>query len=176
MIAILWVSTAIRWPSPTAAALNTFIGGFSKLFLAGVNPARWSRPSPRGVVIPELTFVIFQLTFAAITPALIIGAIAERTKFSAVLFFIVLWFTFSYLPMAHMVWWWAGPEFAATHTADETIGISGLIWGFGALDFAGGTVVHINAGVAGLVAAIMRRPARRLPARRTWRRTTWSSP
>ena len=98
---------------------------------------------------------MFQLTFAAITPALIIGAVAERTKFSAILFFIVLWFTFSYLPMAHMVWWWAGPEFAATHTADETISISGLIWGFGALDFAGGTVVHINAGVAGLVAAIM---------------------
>ncbi len=71
------------------------------------------------------------------------------------LFFIVLWFTFSYLPMAHMVWWWAGPEFAATHTADETVAISGLIWGFGALDFAGGTVVHINAGVAGLVAAII---------------------
>ena len=91
-----------------------------------------------GVVIPELTFVMFQLTFAAITPALIIGAIAERIKFGSVMLFIVLWFTFSYLPLAHMVW--AG---------------GGLLFEMGALDFAGGTVVHINAGIAGLVAAII---------------------
>ena len=155
LIAILWVVYGYSLAFTDGGGLNTFVGGFSKLFLAGVNPGTVVETFSRGVVIPELTFVVFQLTFAAITPALIIGAIAERTKFSAVLFFIVLWFTFSYLPMAHMVWWWAGPEFAATHTADETIAISGLIWGFGALDFAGGTVVHINAGVAGLVAAIM---------------------
>jgi len=155
LISILWVVYGYSLAFTDGGGLNTFVGGFSKLFLAGVNPGTVVETFSRGVVIPELTFVIFQLTFAAITPALIIGAIAERTKFSAILFFIVLWFTFSYLPMAHMVWWWAGPEFAATHTADETIGISGLIWGFGALDFAGGTVVHINAGIAGLVAAIM---------------------
>jgi Amt family ammonium transporter len=155
LISILWVVYGYSLAFTDGGGMNTFVGGFSKLFLAGVNPGTVVETFSRGVVIPELTFVIFQLTFAAITPALIIGAIAERTKFSAVLFFIVLWFTFSYLPMAHMVWWWAGPEFAATHTADETIAISGLIWGFGALDFAGGTVVHINAGVAGLVAAIM---------------------
>jgi Amt family ammonium transporter len=154
LISILWVVYGYSLAFTDGGGLNTYIGGFSKLFLAGVTPSTVVETFSRGVVIPELTFVIFQLTFAAITPALIIGAIAERTKFSAVLFFIVLWFTFSYLPIAHMVWWWAGPEFAATHTADETVGISGLIWGFGALDFAGGTVVHINAGVAGLVAAI----------------------
>ncbi len=155
LISVLWVVYGYSLAFTDGGGLNTFIGGFSKLFLAGVNPGTVVETFSRGVVIPELTFVIFQLTFAAITPALIIGAIAERTKFSAILFFIVLWFTFSYLPMAHMVWWWAGPEFAATHTAEETIAISGLIWGFGALDFAGGTVVHINAGIAGLVAAIM---------------------
>jgi Amt family ammonium transporter len=155
VIAILWVVYGYSLAFSDGGSLNTFYGGFSKAFLIGVNPSTVVETFSRGVVIPELTFVIFQLTFAAITPALIIGAVAERTKFSAILLFIVLWFTFSYLPIAHMVWWWAGPEFAATHTADETIAISGLIWGFGALDFAGGTVVHINAGVAGLVAAII---------------------
>jgi Amt family ammonium transporter len=155
VITILWVVYGYSLAFTDGGGLNTFVGGFSKLFLAGVNTGTTVETFSRGVVIPELSFVIFQMTFAAITPALIIGAIAERTKFSAVLLFIVLWFTFSYLPIAHMVWWWAGPEFAATHTADETVAISGLIWGFGALDFAGGTVVHINAGIAGLVAAII---------------------
>ena len=117
---------------------GAYIGGFDKLFLTGVTPESTAATFSVGVVIPELTFVVFQLTFAAITPALIIGAIAERIKFGSVMLFIVLWFTFSYLPLAHMVW--AG---------------GGLLFEMGALDFAGGTVVHINAGVAGLVAAII---------------------
>jgi len=117
---------------------GAYIGGFDKLFLAGVTPDSTAATFSEGVVIPELAFVVFQLTFAAITPALIIGAIAERMKFGSVMLFLVLWFTFSYVPMAHMVW--AG---------------GGLIFEMGALDFAGGTVVHINAGVAGLVAAIV---------------------
>ncbi len=110
----------------------------------------------KGVYIPEFTWFIFQLTFAAITPCLIVGAFAERIKFSAVLLFVMLWFTFAYLPMAHMVWWWAGPDAytdaAAGAAAAET---AGFLFQKGALDFAGGTVVHINAGIAGLVGALM---------------------
>lgn len=101
-------------------------------------------------------FVAFQLTFAAITPALIIGAFAERMKFSAILAFMVLWFTFSYLPMAHMVWYWDGPDAITDAKSLETVlANAGWLWAKGALDFAGGTVVHINAGVAGLVGAVM---------------------
>ena len=119
-----------------------------KLFLAGVDVRpRRPRPSRKGVVIPELVFVVFQMTFACITPALIVGAFAERIKFSAVMLFVVLWVTFVYFPIAHMVWFWGGPSAASDPT--------GLIFGFGAIDFAGGTVVHINAGIAGLVGAIM---------------------
>ena len=99
------------------------------------------------MAIPELTFVVFQMTFACITPALIVGAFAERVKFSAVVLFVILWVTFVYFPIAHMVWFWGGPSFASDPT--------GLIFGFGAIDFAGGTVVHINAGIAGLVGALM---------------------
>ena len=110
----------------------------------------------KGVYLPEFTWFIFQLTFAAITPALIVGAFAERIKFGAVLLFVTLWFTFAYLPMAHMVWWWAGPDAytdaAAGAAAAET---AGFLFQKGALDFAGGTVVHINAGIAGLVGALM---------------------
>src|SRR3712207_2304833 len=95
------------------------------------------------------------MTFACITPALIVGAFAERIRFSALLLFCVLWVTVIYFPMAHMVWWWPGPEFAATNPAEVTVAGAGLLWGFGALDFAGGTVVHINAGIAGLVGALL---------------------
>ena len=156
LISILWVvygySLAFTGAGKAedVTALTPFIGSLDKLFLAGITPDSVVETFTKGVVIPELTFVIFQLTFAAITPALIIGAIAERIKFSAVLVFLVLWFNFSYLPMAHMVWWWGGPS-----AADAP---SGLLFGWGALDFAGGTVVHINAGVAGLVAAIVLGP------------------
>jgi Amt family ammonium transporter len=150
MIAILWVvygySLAFSGPA-VASGLSPFIGDFSKFFLNNVTPSSVVETFTAGVFIPELTFVIFQLTFAAITPALIIGAVAERMKFGAVMLFLALWFTFSYLPIAHMVWWWGGPS-APTNA-------SGFLFGLGALDFAGGTVVHINAGVAGLVAAIV---------------------
>ena len=110
----------------------------------------------KGVVIPEFVFVAFQGTFAAITCGLIIGAFAERAKFTAVLAFIVIWFTFAYLPMAHMVWFWTGPDAIkdAATLATETAK-AGFLFQKGALDFAGGTVVHINAAVAGLVGAYM---------------------
>ena len=140
---------------------NAFIGGFDRLFMKGIwdnaagtfaNAATFSK----GVVIPEISFAAFQATFAGITCALIVGAFAERIKFSAVLLFMVLWFTFSYLPVAHMVWFWMGPDaYTAKEVADAMTGKAGQIWQWGALDFAGGTVVHINAAVAGLVGAFM---------------------
>ncbi len=140
---------------------GAFIGGFDRLFMKGIwdnaagtfaNAATFSK----GVVIPEITFAAFQATFAGITCALIVGAFAERIKFSAVLLFMVLWFTFSYLPIAHMVWFWMGPDaYTSKEVADAMTGKAGQIWQWGALDFAGGTVVHINAAVAGLVGAFM---------------------
>ncbi len=140
---------------------NAFIGGFDRLFMKGIwdnaagtfaNAATFSK----GVVIPEISFAAFQATFAGITCALIVGAFAERVKFSAVLLFMVLWFTFSYLPVAHMVWFWMGPDaYTGKEVADAMTGKAGQIWQWGALDFAGGTVVHINAAVAGLVGAFM---------------------
>jgi len=126
-----------------------FIGGFSKLFLQGVDATTLAATFSNGVYIPEYAFVVFQMTFACITPALIIGAFAERVKFSGVIVFVVLWLTVIYFPIAHMVWYWAGPDFLKDAPTDY-----GLIWGWGGLDFAGGTVVHINAGIAGLVGAI----------------------
>ena len=153
MIALLWVvygySLAFTGAATAeeATALTPFIGGLSKAFLFGVGPSSVAETFTQGVYIPELAFVIFQLTFAAITPALIVGAVAERMRFGSVMLFLALWFTFSYLPIAHMVWWWGGPS-----AADAP---SGYLFGLGALDFAGGTVVHINAGIAGLVAALI---------------------
>ncbi|RVB73876.1 MULTISPECIES: ammonium transporter [unclassified Mesorhizobium] len=126
---------------------NAFIGGLSKMFLAGVDVTTLSETFTKGVAIPELVFVIFQMSFACITPALIVGAFAERIKFSAVILFTILWVTFVYFPIAHMVWFWGGPSAYSDP--------SGLIFSFGAIDFAGGTVVHINAGIAGLVGALM---------------------
>ncbi len=140
---------------------NAFVGGFDRLFMKGVwdnaagtfaNAATFSK----GVYIPEIVFAAFQATFAGITGALIVGAFAERMKFSAVLAFMVLWFTFSYAPIAHMVWFWMGPDaYSAATVVDEMNGKAGYLWAMGALDFAGGTVVHINAAVAGLVGAFM---------------------
>ncbi|MHB1358574.1 MAG: ammonium transporter [Rhodocyclaceae bacterium] len=153
LISVLWVvygySLAFTGGSP-------FIGGFDKLFLSGVTVESIAATFSKGVYIPELTFVVFQATFAAITTALIVGAFAERMKFSAVLLFSVLWFTFSYLPMAHMVWYWDGPD-AITDAAalEKVVAGAGFLWAKGALDFAGGTVVHINAAVAGLVGAFL---------------------
>ncbi|MDO8279642.1 MAG: ammonium transporter [Burkholderiaceae bacterium] len=151
MIYVLWI---IYGYSLAFTGGNPFIGSFDKLFLKGVTPDSVGATFSKGVVIPELTFVAFQATFAAITCALIVGSFAERIKFSAVLLFCALWFTFSYLPMAHMVWYWDGPD-AITDAAslDKVTAAAGWLWAKGALDFAGGTVVHINAGVAGLVGA-----------------------
>lgn len=141
---LVWVAYGY---SLAFTAGNSFVGGFSKLFLSGVDVTTVSESFSKGVAIPELTFVVFQMTFAAITPGLIVGAFAERVKFSAVILFTVLWLTFIYFPIAHMVWFWGGPSAYSDP--------SGLIFGFGAIDFAGGTVVHINAGIAGLVGAFM---------------------
>jgi Amt family ammonium transporter len=156
MIVVLWF---IYGYSLAFTEGNAFIGGFDRLFMAGVwdnaagtfaNAATFSK----GVVIPEIVFAAFQATFAGITCTLIVGAFAERIKFSAVLMFMVLWFTFSYAPIAHMVWFWMGPDaYASKEVADAMTSKAGLLWQWGALDFAGGTVVHINAAVAGLVGA-----------------------
>jgi Amt family ammonium transporter len=138
---------------------NKFIGGFSKLFLNNIFNAEKSTFTTaatfsKGVMIPEIAFVVFQATFAAITCCLIVGSFAERIKFSAVLAFMVLWFTFSYLPIAHMVWFWQGPDaYTSADVVDKMNATAGMIWQWGALDFAGGTVVHINAAIAGLVGA-----------------------
>lgn len=140
---------------------NSFFGGFDRFLMKGIwdnvagtfaNGATFSK----GVYIPELVFAAFQATFAAITCCLIVGSFAERIKFSAVLLFMVLWFTFSYAPIAHMVWFWMGPDaYSSADVVDAMNAKAGLIWQWGALDFAGGTVVHINAAVAGLVGAYM---------------------
>jgi Amt family ammonium transporter len=151
LIAVLWV---IYGYSVAFTGGSAFFGGFSKLFLSGVDAGGAGATFSKGVYIPEMIFAMFQLTFAAITPALIIGAFAERMKFSAVLWFMALWFTFSYLPMAHMVWFWDGPDAIKDEATLKTVTeAGGWLWAKGALDFAGGTVVHVNAGIAGLVAA-----------------------
>jgi Amt family ammonium transporter len=135
---------------------SEFFGGFDKLFLKGVDSTTLAATFSKGVYIPEYVYVVFQATFAAITPCLIIGAFAERIKFSAVLLFLVMWFTFAYLPIAHMVWFWDGPDaYADAETAATATSHAGLLFQWGALDFAGGTVVHINAGIAGLVGALL---------------------
>ena len=155
VVMIIWAVYGYSLAFSDGGGLNSFVGGFSKAFLAGVTTSTTVESFSRGVVIPELVFVCFQMTFAAITPALIVGAFAERIKFSALLLFSILWVTFIYFPMAHMVWWWPGPEFASTNPADATVAGAGLIWSFGAIDFAGGTVVHINAGITALVGALV---------------------
>ncbi|WP_312223535.1 ammonium transporter [Rhizobium rhizoryzae] len=144
---IIWVIYGYSLVFTNGGGLNSFVGGFSKMFLKGVDVTTMAESFTKGVAIPELVFVCFQMTFAAITPALIVGAFAERIKFSAVILFTALWLTFIYFPIAHMVWFWGGPSAYTDPT--------GLIYGFGAIDFAGGTVVHINAGIAGLVGCIM---------------------
>jgi len=145
--ALVWVS----WGYTLAFTSGTpFIGGFSKLFLQGVDATTVAATFSNNVYIPEYAFVVFQMTFACITPALIVGAFAERIKFTPLILFVVAWLTVVYFPIAHMVWYWAGPDFLADAPTDM-----GYLWGMGALDFAGGTVVHINAGIAGLVGCIM---------------------
>ncbi|TAH13924.1 MAG: ammonium transporter [Curvibacter sp.] len=152
--AVIYILWAVYGYTLAFGGDGAFIGTLDKLFLKGVTTESVAATFSKGVVIPELTFVAFQATFAAITCALIVGAFAERIKFSAVLAFSVLWFTFSYLPMAHMVWYWAGPDaISDAASLEKVVGAAGFLWAKGALDFAGGTVVHINAAVAGLVGA-----------------------
>jgi Amt family ammonium transporter len=140
---------------------NAYFGGFDRLFLKGTFDATKGEFSmaatfSKNTPLYELVYVAFQATFAAITCCLVLGAIAERAKFSAVLAFIVLGFTFSYTPIAHMVWFWMGPDaYTTAKVVDEMNGKAGLLWQWGALDFAGGTVVHINSGIAGLVGAYL---------------------
>ena len=153
LISVLWV---VFGYSVAFTEGGSFFGTLDKLFLKGISVDSVAATFSKGVVISELTYVVFQGAFAAITCGLIVGAFAERAKFSAVLCFMVLWFAFSYLPMAHMVWYWAGPDAYLDAAAGEAAGkTAGFLFQKGALDFAGGTVVHINAAVAGLVGAFM---------------------
>ncbi len=172
LVAILWVLYGYSLAF-TGGPFNDYVGGLSKIFLMGVTPDSNVATFSNGVVIPELVYICFQMTFACITPALIVGAFAERMKFSALMLFIGLWVTFVYFPIAHMVWYWAGPDAladAAKKVAEAAAGPAkaeaekalaavqadaGLAFQWGAIDFAGGTVVHINSGIAGLVGALI---------------------
>ena len=167
---LIWV---IYGYSLTFTGGSAYIGGFSKAFLMGVTADSKAATFTVGKAISEYVYICFQMTFAAITVALIVGAFAERIKFSAVVLFVPLWLTFVYFPIAHMVWYWSGPDpidaaakalAAATDPAiktaltaklKEAVDDAGLVFGWGAIDFAGGTVVHINAGIAGLIGAVM---------------------
>jgi Amt family ammonium transporter len=173
LVSIIWVTYGYSLAFTNGGSLNNWIGGFSKAFLAGVTVESLAATFSNGVALPEYMFVAFQMTFACITPALIVGAFAERIKFPALLLFVTLWVTFVYFPIAHMVWYWAGPDVlggaaagvAAAATGEAKIQATaaleaatldaGQIFQWGAIDFAGGTVVHINAGIAGLVGAVL---------------------
>lgn len=157
---VIFSLTAILWASYGYSVAftegNAFFGGFGKAFLKGVTPDSMAATFSKGVYVPEFIYIAFQLTFSAITPALIVGAFAERVKFSAVLLFTVLWLSFCYLPMAHMVWFWAGPDaYTDASAAEKAAATAGFLFQKGALDFAGGTVVHINAGIAGLIGCML---------------------
>jgi ammonium transporter, Amt family len=174
IVSLLWVTFGYSLAFTNGGSLNDFVGGFSKVFLMGIDPNSVAATFSNGVYIPEYIFIAFQMTFACITPALIVGAFAERMKFSALILFSVLWLIFIYIPIAHMVWYWGGPDAVgdaakaivaagadvAKKTAAEAkladiTADAGLVYKWGALDFAGGTVVHINAGIAGLVGCFM---------------------
>jgi Amt family ammonium transporter len=173
LVAIVWVVYGYSLAFTQGGSLNSFVGGFDRAFLRGLTPDSTAATFSNGVVIPEYAYMVFQMTFAMITPALIVGAFAERMKFSAVLLFILLWVTFIYFPIAHSVWYWAGPDAiaeaakavqtatdeaaktAAQLKLDDVLANAGFFQQLGALDFAGGTVVHINAGIAGLVGALI---------------------
>jgi Amt family ammonium transporter len=172
MVCIVWVVYGYSLAFTGGGALNSFIGGLDKAFLKGVTAETTAATFSNNVVIPEYVYVAFQMTFACITPALIVGAFAERIRFGALMLFVLLWVTFIYLPVAHMVWYWAGPDAiadaarkvtAATGDAKKAAEAAlaavqadaGLLYKWGAIDFAGGTVVHINAGIAGLVGALV---------------------
>lgn len=172
LVCVLWLLYGYSLAFTNGGELNSWVGGFSKAFLSGVTASSEVATFSNGVMVPEYAYLCFQMTFAAITPALIVGAIAERMRFGALLAFMVLWLTFVYAPIAHMVWYWSGPDAIATAAAalrdaaefekpaaqavlDATLAEAGLMYRWGAIDFAGGTVVHINSGIAGLVAALI---------------------
>ncbi len=176
IVSVIWVIYGYSMTFTNGGSWNSYVGGFSKLFLAGVDYTKVAATFSNGVYIPEYIYICFQMTFAMITPGLIVGAFAERIKFSSLMVFVVLWVTFIYFPIAHMVWYWGGPDAfgnaaaalkAATAAGDQAkiaeaqaaydavMADVGLLFGWGALDFAGGTVVHINAGIAGLVGALV---------------------
>jgi len=148
IIALIWV--CYGYSMAFSQGDTPYVGGLSKAFLAGVSPTTFAATFSNNVYLPEYVYIFFQMTFACITPALIVGAFAERVKFTPLMIFLVLWATIVYFPIAHMVWFWQGPDFLKDSTA-----ANGLIWGWGALDFAGGTVVHINAGIAGLMGCLV---------------------
>lgn len=151
LVAVLWT---LYGYSLAFTPGNAFFGGWDRLLMKGLTPEANAATFSKGVVVPELAYFAFQAAFACITCALIVGAFAERMRFSAVLLFTVLWFTFSYVPLAHMVWFWPGPDaFTDAAAGEAATAASGFLFRHGALDFAGGTVVHINAAVAGLVGA-----------------------
>jgi Amt family ammonium transporter len=159
MVGVIWVCWGY---SETFSTGNAFVGNpLTKLFLKGVDANAAAATFSNGVYIPELTYVLFQMTFAMITPALFLGSVAERIKFSPLMLFIALWVTLIYFPIAHMVWCWDGPDAVAAAALkgkaalDAVNGEAGFLFQKGALDFAGGTVVHINAGIAGLVMCIL---------------------
>ena len=174
LVSVVWVLFGYSVTfTEGSGSLNAFIGGFSRVFLKGMTPDSTAATFSNGVVVPELAYMAFQMTFACITPALIVGAFAERMKFSAAVVFTLAWVILVYFPIAHSVWYWTGPDAlgdaakalaAATDDAakkvaqdalDAVTANAGYLYQLGALDFAGGTVVHINAGIAGLVGAIM---------------------
>ena len=162
LVGVIWVCWGYSetFTAGTGATAKLF-GGFSKVFLKGVDANAAAPTFSNGVYIPELTYVLFQMTFAMITPALFIGSVAERIKFSPLMLFVALWATFVYFPIAHMVWCWDGPDAVAAAAVkgkaalDAVNGEAGMLFQWGALDFAGGTVVHINAGITGLVLCIL---------------------
>ncbi len=173
LVAIIWVLYGYSMAFTNGGALNAYVGGFSKALLHGVDSTTVAATFSNGVYIPEYVYIAFQMTFACITPALILGAVAERMKFSAMMVFMALWVTFIYFPIAHMVWYWGGPDAfgnaakalagaaagpakdAAQAALDGVLADAGQVFQWGALDFAGGTVVHINAGIAGLVGCLI---------------------
>ncbi|HTK14123.1 MAG TPA: ammonium transporter [Xanthobacteraceae bacterium] len=172
LVGVLWTLYGYSEAFGDGGSLSPYIGGLGKVFMKGVDANAVAATFSNGVVIPELAYFVFQMTFAMITPALIVGAFAERMKFSAVMLFILLWVTFIYFPIAHWVWYIPAPDdvaaaakalaaatgdakVAAQAKLDAITGSAGWLAGAGALDFAGGTVVHINAGIAGLVGAIV---------------------
>ncbi len=167
VISVLWVIygySAAFTAGHEGSALAPFIGSLDKLFMAGDDPTTAVAATfSKGQYLPDYVYAMFQLTFAAITVALIAGGYAERFKFSAMIIFSILWFTFAYLPIAHMVWYWDGPDaYTSAKAGDIANSHAGFIFQKGALDFAGGTVVHINSGIAALVAALMLGPRKGL--------------